>query len=59
MSSTTVYIGVAHGTPRDEAGCTHVVILPVADVLALKKDAFVFDHHSIIHQYLNNEGVKK
>lgn len=59
MSSTTVCVGVAHGTPRDEEGCTHVVLLSVADVRALREDAFAFDHHSIIHQYLNNGGSRE
>lgn len=51
-SKSTVFIGVAAGVPKGEQGKTKVHILSRAEIAALPKDVFAFDHHRILDEYL-------
>lgn len=47
---TTVFVGKATGRIKDEAGMTHVTLLTLNEVKAVKK--FSFDHGKIFKDYL-------
>lgn len=47
---STIFIGTAHGIPRDEPGKTRVILF---DLCALQehRQRFIFDHASILEEY--------
>lgn len=47
---STVFIGVAYGTPRDEPGKTRVILLERAEVVA-SLDKLILDHATIMQDY--------
>lgn len=48
---STVFLGIAHGTPRDEPGKTRVLLLTIEEALARAGD-FAFDHGDLLADYL-------
>lgn len=54
--ASTVFVGTAEGTPRDEPKKTKVVLLSLEE-LCLREDELVFDHATIFDDYLIREVV--
>lgn len=52
LCRTRVYTGRARGNIRDEAECTHVVLISPTQIRKLPKERFAFDHHRILMAYL-------
>ena len=52
MSETSVYAGTASGVVKNEEGFTKVVLFTKAEILKMKPERFVFDHHDILVKYL-------
>ncbi len=48
---STVFWGIASGTPKNEDGKTRVVLLDIAEFAAVK-ERFVFDHGKILEDYI-------
>ncbi len=55
---STVFVGRANGSPRDESGKTKVICLK-ADELSGVKDRFIFDHREMLEKYLELLKTKK
>jgi ADP-ribose pyrophosphatase YjhB (NUDIX family) len=48
---STVFLGLAHGVPRNEDGTTRVLFLTREEIVA-RKDEFVFDHYPLLAKHL-------
>ncbi|MCX6758214.1 MAG: NUDIX domain-containing protein [Candidatus Nealsonbacteria bacterium] len=55
---STVFVGRASGSPKDESGKTKVIGLR-ADELSGVKDRFIFDHREMLEKYLKLLKTKK
>ena len=49
---STVFVGQATGTPKDEPGKTKVIYVTIKDLPGIK-DKFIFDHWEILENYLD------
>lgn len=47
---STIFLGIAHGVPKNEAGKTKVVLYDLED-FEKTKHLFVFDHAAVISEY--------
>lgn len=53
---STMFIGAAYGTPRDEPGKTRVLLLEKPEILTMEK-RFAFDHFRVLTDYFRYEEM--
>lgn len=54
---STVFMGVAYGSPREEVGKTKIILMEKVEIFEAK-ELFVFDHFQILEQYFRLVGKK-
>lgn len=54
---SAIFLGIAHGTPRDEVGKTRIILFD-PKTFSENKHLFVFDHGSILEEHFNLKAAK-